>query len=604
MTEILRYDPADETLLLYRNGIVSEVLKYDGDPAEELPLNVPVEVETDKGELIHVLALPSGKARALAGDGRTVVDIAIAAISQHGSSPSGALVRQVSQDGPRLQADISMLLGDGYDVRVTEYVFECPRPAGLSLRYFDWSMFWDHVAEVNPGAEHTHWIGVGGPKADGNTCGRAWLGGEQAWVHEFCGYGTVIHEFGHSLGFDHSGTLAAEYGDRLSWMGNGERREAFTSPHFSVLDLYGARTEHVSYETPQRSVMLVEAESHATITPEGQAHFITADTDEGLVGIGSINGMVRIYKQARPGSWRKPVLIRENVSDEALMGLRVRVGERVRSAVQIHLARPGHSAFLPAPSGWVPEPDAGAPYIDPEALDGVWASRATYQGVFIWDLPAGREDNADILIGWLTWDRRGRPRYVYAICHLDGTRRSFAGPLQSTRRVGRFGSELYREGLVCFHRDEDRLVMRYDTQTLGRGEMHLNRVSRGDGGGRWGWYALEGVQHAGLLVSTNRPGPNQTVGTAAMYLIDHDDGSFILGNGQRWRYIDGPNTAFGEEAGFKLRSFRHPQRLSAVGRLGVEDAGIVGVNSGVTELLLVADGKEIRYRLNPVFNPE
>lgn len=78
--------------------------------------------------------------------------------------------------------------------------------SSFSLRGFDWRSLRRHLREVDSNVNYTHYHIIGG--FESGICGRAWIGGNEAWTSErtSCGSSTVKHEHGHNERFHHAGT--------------------------------------------------------------------------------------------------------------------------------------------------------------------------------------------------------------------------------------------------------------------------------------------------------------------------------------------------------------------------------------------------------------
>lgn len=507
--------------------------------------------------------------------------IAMCRIKRFGEQVTDEDWRIVRRDSARLQADLSMMLDQPVEVNPYAYTTSFADHY-LHLMRYRWSEMYDHVGRDQG---YTHWIGWGG-RPEPDTCGQADNGTNHIWTYETCGYRTHIHEWGHSEDLGHSAETgeAGNYGDELSIMGDAGENRIFIAPHRNILGTYGEHVASFKLHDQARSYRLFDSQVFGHSMSADGVGFIDIETTDGVIGIGYDMGRIRAYRPNSNGTWYRTEVFNKDVWESQVGDVTITRGQKQNGLIGVHIHRQPFN-FTPVPQFDLPLP----PNVDELGeIEGIWNNDATYQGLVIWK-PHDNHPVADIIIGWVTWDRVGEPRWCYVLGKRDGE--TIRGSLVSTERVNLSTTATLVEGEAVLYRDGEELVFHYCTKNLSTRKVRLTRASEAVHSDLTGWYGIRGREHEGLWVSTYRSG------VIVAYWLKHTTDHVLKGQEQLWHIMSG-NTV----DALTIYAPKWAQRTWGTGREGLDEVGSATLSPDVSTFSYTVDGRTHTHELYRVFS--
>ena len=414
-----------------------------------------------------------------------------------------------------------------------------------SLRGFQWNVITTYLRDTDPNINYTHYHGWGG--FESGICGRAWVGGTQAWTYITCGIDTMIHEQGHNFGLSHAATPSREYGEGDVYMGSGRGRGDMNTPHLDELGFIEPEDIKTLQNGEAGIFYLTQGSKNTESIPPGADKMVKVipsddNSEHNVISVSYFKSQIRVHVPSSSvhRNFRKTVLLKRIMVGDffEIDGITVRYIEERDGIGKVAIMN-GNDNIVDS-NEWptFPIPDRNYPVT--YQTSGLWRNPEwSAQGMHVRYL--GPERN-QMFVGWLSWSSRYyRQEWYWSVMDINNDNYA-SGKL----RTGR-DAEIVGDCDMFFYDNLNGTFRVFSESPLGSFVFPCSRLSNGVESDISGFYGIGDGNGLSLEV-TDRD-------TIVGYLFTYNDRNPLGVAEPKWQLVLGnvgqPLTVYDVEGGVR-----------------------------------------------------
>lgn len=456
-------------------------------------------------------------------EGEAVGPVSIALIAVSKTDEGVEKMRQ------RLERDAGKIEAAGRRQTNTPFVMELHAIKVTNTPHISSSMFWQEVQQ-KVGTYDKYWV-WGGSRS--GFCGHAYVSSSRAITYSNCAWYSFGHEGpGHSgikkrKGLGHSGAGTSAYGERDSFMGNGNIRRGWSMPMLEYLEQIPEQTLHIVGEGDSKQIHLIDPLTDEVSVYKNLWKGIVIDkaySQKYRVAYSTHDKTVRVYRPEPKNrhSWSATwMLAKLSVGQSYDNDIHVEYVDWKDGVAKVNVK---WNTELDAPNNeeW-PVKNLEIEHPIDLAQVGLWHNdNQSYQGL---DIHISK-NTGRVVAYWYVYDNLGNPQWYMLegpVSNNIADLTVYKADSSSIEHVGT--AQLYFLG-------NNTGIFKYfvDNRYIGRDGFVIKRLSYKAESDLYGVWDIEGRNHEGLSITVNNQPDGQVTVQGFWYKNTGGDWWLISGN--------------------------------------------------------------------------